>query len=74
MAAIEVLPSPPLGIPAAPRFPPLICPQQWAAINPGFETEPLLVLSFDVDPQGYDKTRGWSITAAWSRGSRRFQA
>src|SRR6266540_2750998 len=27
-------------------------------INPGFEPEKLLVLSFDVDAQGYDKARG----------------
>ena len=27
-------------------------------INPGFETEKLLVLSFDVGAQGYDKARG----------------
>ena len=27
-------------------------------INPGFETEKLLLLSFDVDAQGYDKARG----------------
>jgi predicted permease len=27
-------------------------------INPGFETEKLLALTFDVDAQGYDKARG----------------
>jgi putative ABC transport system permease protein len=27
-------------------------------INPGFETEKVMVLSFDVDAQGYDKARG----------------